>query len=521
MVCSSLFTALHCTALMSMSVSEDERVGMSEGVHAHSHRGDASVGDIMFDLSVNFLLYVVLIVVFYMLVRFYLEEATDSDGTAYTSYTPVPVLDEEEESEEVREGVNGVDTKHIGELNIPRQEIEIPSTALDVEIEQSDDELLGGDKTSQFEVPTSTGIRRVGSFLNVNEWVEPEGTKMEVIQKVLFCAGGLIVSFCIWALLQERILTHSYDGDYFVYSYGLVFFTRIGGLVLSSMLMHYYSAEMQWVSTPLVEFSFPSVANMLSSWCQYEALKYVSFPTQVLAKALKLVPVMLMGKFMHNKSYETYEYVCAATIGFGIYLFLSSSEDLELGQDVWGNLEDTHGVYCGVFLLGMFLIIDSFTAQWQKRMFDLKKEMSPVQMMLIMNAFSSAFSFITLVHQEELWLAYNFVVTHPAIIPHLLVFTLCATVGQIYIFYTVKHFGAVVFSIIMSTRILFSIVLSCIVYSHPVKELGVVGMITVFSAIVYRTKRKMDGQPLLRWKGQRDLEEDKNLVHEWHEHLDI
>jgi solute carrier family 35 (adenosine 3'-phospho 5'-phosphosulfate transporter), member B2 len=479
-----------------------------ETIHPQ-YRGDASVGDIMFDLSVNFLLYVVLIIVFYMLVRFYLEEATEMDGTSYTSYTPVPVVDEET-----------VDTKHIGELNIPREEVsEVASTAL--EVDQSEDEDNEEAKLSQFEVSTSTGIRRVGSFLNVNEWVEPEGTRMEVIQKALFCAAGLIISFCIWALLQERILTHSYDGDYFVYSYGLVFFTRIGGLVMSSMLMHYYSAEMQWVSTPLVEFSFPSVANMLSSWCQYEALKYVSFPTQVLAKALKLVPVMLMGKFMHNKTYETYEYVCAATIGFGIYLFLSSSEDLEFGQDVWGNLEDTHGVYCGIFLLMMFLLIDSFTAQWQKRMFDLKKEMSPVQMMLIMNAFSSAFSFVTLVHQEELWSVYNFVVTHPAIIPHLLVFTLCATVGQIYIFYTVKHFGAVVFSMIMSTRILFSIVLSCIVYSHPVKELGVVGMITVFSAIIYRTRRKMQGQPLLRWKGQRDLEEDKDLVHEWHEHLDI
>lgn len=32
---------------------------------------------------------------------------------------------------------------------------------------------------------------------------------------------------------------------------------------------------------PLYEYSFPSVSNMLSSWCQYEALSYVTFPTQV------------------------------------------------------------------------------------------------------------------------------------------------------------------------------------------------------------------------------------------------
>ncbi len=39
------------------------------------------------------------------------------------------------------------------------------------------------------------------------------------------------------------------------------------------------------VQAPLFKYSFCSFSNIMSSWCQYEALKYVSFPTQVLAKA--------------------------------------------------------------------------------------------------------------------------------------------------------------------------------------------------------------------------------------------
>lgn len=35
------------------------------------------------------------------------------------------------------------------------------------------------------------------------------------------------------------------------------------------------------VAAPLYKFSFCSVTNIISAWCQYEALKYVSFPTQV------------------------------------------------------------------------------------------------------------------------------------------------------------------------------------------------------------------------------------------------
>jgi hypothetical protein len=66
------------------------------------------------------------------------------------------------------------------------------------------------------------------SFLNVNNWGEPVGTKHEVLQSVFFCGLGLHISFLIWGLLQERMLTQTYNGEYFVYSYGLVFINRLG-----------------------------------------------------------------------------------------------------------------------------------------------------------------------------------------------------------------------------------------------------------------------------------------------------
>ena len=111
----------------------------------------------------------------------------------------------------------------------------------------------------------------------------------------------------------------------------------------------------------------------------------------------------------------------------------------------------------------------------------------------------------------------TFVYTHPEIILHLVIFCICSTVGQLFIFYTVKNFGAVVFSIIMSMRILFSTLLSCFVYAHPITELGFLGMAIVFGAITYRIRRKTDGKPLIRW---RETEEAKGIFHEWHEHLD-
>jgi adenosine 3'-phospho 5'-phosphosulfate transporter B2 len=239
---------------------------------------------------------------------------------------------------------------------------------------------------------------------------------------------------------------------------------------------------------------------------------------RTLTPILILFPlVMLVGKFMLNKSYESYEYASAGAIGFGLYLFLDSSENIDLKENVFGDAEGVRGTWCGVVLLMLFLFFDSFTGQWQTRMFSLNKALSPVQMMLIMNAFSAVFSFITLVHQEKLTGAMTFVYTHPAIVIHLIAFCICSTVGQLFIFYTVKNFGAVVFSIIMSIRILFSTLLSCFVYSHPIKELGFLGIGIVFAAIFYRIRRKTEGKSLIRW---RENEEAKVIFHEWHEHLD-
>lgn len=449
-------------------------------------RGEANLDDILFTLAVNFLLYVVLIIVFYMIVRFYLEEETHNESYA-------------------KQGYSAVQTEE--------NDVELPPTAID----QSDPgEIKAASVEDVPPIESPKKLKRSGSFLNVNDWGEPLGTKQEVILKAVFCAVGLNVSFGIWGLLQERILTQTYGGDFFEYSYGLVFINRLGGLLLSLYLMYHFQVE--WVSSPLWEYSFPSVANMLSSWCQYEALKYVSFPTQMLAKALKLVPVMLMGKFLHNKSYESYEYVSAAAVGFGLYLFLDSSEHIDFRQNVFGDPEGISGVWCGVVLLILFLFFDSFTGQWQTRMFQLYRDMSPLQMMLTMNAFSAIFSFITLVHQEELYSALVFVNDHPSMYLHLAIFCICSTVGQLFIFYTVKNFGAVVFSIIMSIRILFSTVLSCLVYSHPITELGFLGMVIVFGAIGYRIRRKTEGKSLIRW---RETEEAKVVFNEWHEHLDI
>lgn len=458
-------------------------------------RGEANLDDILFNLAVNFLLYVVLIIVFYMLVRFYLEEETSHAPQSLNEKNGYSLLN----SDEVDDS-----TETITPNEIPDEEMEIvdePSKIIKLESKRIEIRPLHRSKSS---------------FLNINFRDEHEGTKEQVMMKLIYCGVGLNICYGIWGILQERILTQSYDGDFFEYSYGLVFINRFFGLLLSIFLMYYM--QIPWVTSPLWEYSIPSVANMLSSWCQYEALKYVSFPTQMLAKAFKMLPIMLMGYFIHSKSYETYEYVSAIAVGFGLYLFLDSTEHIDFKQNVFGDRESIKGAWCGVVLLILFLFFDSFTGQWQKRLFQIYTEMSAVQMMLIIDAFSALFSFITLVHQEDLENSLTFVYNHPEMYLHLILFSIFSTVGQVLIYYTVKSFGAVNFSIIMAVRILTSTLLSCAVYSHSFTELGFLGFVIVFGAIGYRIHQQVQGKQLFNVK---EIDNAQNVIYEWHEHVDV
>ena len=342
-------------------------------------------------------------------------------------------------------------------------------------------------------------------------------SKKAVLTRLLTCAIGLNVSFLVVGILQERMLTRPYDGgEYFTSSYGLVFLNRLGGFILSALL--YWLAKPKPTNAIFFEFSFPSVSNMLSSWCQYEALKYVSFPTQMLFKCFKLAPIMLMGKYLGNKSYPMHDYVVALLIGLGIAVFMVSTEPMDFGFSSTGGPETWGGTLCGIMLLIFFLCFDSFTGQWQSRMFHRHSDLTPAHMMLMVNAFSMVFGFITLVHTHEIESFWAFLGRHPEVHMHVVVFSVGNTIGQIFIFQTIRSFGAVVFAIVMNTRIILSILCSCLIYSHAVPSQGVFGLFVVFASVAYRIKRQTAGT-IIKWREQR--EQGRDWLKEVHEHMDM
>lgn len=296
---------------------------------------------------------------------------------------------------------------------------------------------------------------------------------------LLYCFFGLQVSYLTWGYLQEKIITQEYENvagnkDRFQDSQFLVFINRILAFLISGLYLIVQRQPQH--KAPLYKYAFCSLSNIMSSWCQYEALKYVSFPTQVLAKASKIIPVMIMGKIISQTTYEYYEYVTAILISIGMTLFMLDSSD---------HKNDGATTASGIILLGGYLLLDSFTSTWQNALF-VEYGATSVQMMCAVNMFSCLLTALSLFQQSSFPRILSFMTKYPRFIMDCLLISICSASGQLYIFYTISKFGPVTFVIMMTIRQGLAILLSCLIYHHRVTVIGIIGILLVFGSVFLR-----------------------------------
>lgn len=333
----------------------------------------------------------------------------------------------------------------------------------------------------QGQEPEKGSLEEAG--VKAKETAKPKETLCRQCLVLVWCAAGLLGSYLTWGLLQERIMAFEYGktdtepGEHFVNSQFLVFMNRILAFVVA-MLYMVCTAQPRHTA-PLYKYSYSSLSNIMSSWCQYEALKFVSFPVQVLAKSSKVIPVMLMGKLVSKKSYAYHEYLTALLISVGVSVFLLSGEDSVRGD---GQATTISGI---LILLG-YLTFDAFTSNWQGELFK-QHNMTSMQMMAGVNLFSVLFTTVSLAEQGGFFDSVAFMLKYPAFLWHVTLLSITSATGQLFIFYTISRFGPITFTIIMTIRQGVAILLSCLIYGHPVNASGMGGVLIVFAAIFIRT----------------------------------
>ena len=172
---------------------------------------------------------------------------------------------------------------------------------------------------------------------------------------------GLQISFLIWGLLQERIMTRTYGNERFTNSQFLVFVNRFLAMIIAYILLRIFCSKKKSYSNrpALYSYGIISYANCMSTWFQYESLLYISFPVQVIAKSMKTIPVMIVGKCVAGKTYPPRQYLLMLLMATGLALFLIGyNESGTVKASVKKIDKNLEGIttLSGVFLLVCYLV---------------------------------------------------------------------------------------------------------------------------------------------------------------------
>lgn len=179
-------------------------------------------------------------------------------------------------------------------------------------------------------------------------------------------------------------------------------------------------------STNVIFYASCSLTYLLAMVTSNMALRWLPYPTQVVGKSAKPIPVLLLGVLIGNKQYDLKKYVCIFTIVIGVVLFMYKD-----GKASNAKLDDSFGL--GELLLILSLSMDGLTGAIQDRMRSSSRP-SAQQMMLAMNGWSTLILIAGLLVTGELFQFVAFTSKYPFLLINLSLLALTGAFGQLFIF---------------------------------------------------------------------------------------
>ena len=150
----------------------------------------------------------------------------------------------------------------------------------------------------------------------------------------------------------------------------------------------------------------------------------------------------------------------------------------------------------GVLFLLVYIFCDAFTSNWQSKIYLQygRDNVDSFQMMLGVNSFAILFTLFGLLTSGDLPVVLEFLRVNPGAVANCLVTSLTSASGQLFIFKTIKDFGPVPFTLIMTIRQILSIIISSMLFAHPISPKSLVGAATVFGVLGKNMKWKLEKQ---------------------------
>eukprot|EP01106_Pelomyxa_sp_JSP_P018211 TRINITY_DN810_c0_g2_i6.p1 TRINITY_DN810_c0_g2~~TRINITY_DN810_c0_g2_i6.p1 ORF type:complete len:386 (-),score=83.19 TRINITY_DN810_c0_g2_i6:127-1284(-) len=297
---------------------------------------------------------------------------------------------------------------------------------------------------------------------------------------LMLCTLGIYLFYLLFGLVQEHLTLTKYDGEKFLFTSFLIVVQCIGNCIVAFSIMWWNGGRLR-PAGHVVPYVVLAVVYVTAMFCSNKAIYYLDYPTQVLAKSCKPIPVLLMGLLFFPKRKYTFEkiaYVCVITAAVSVFMF----EKVTGTEAKAAHQVATQSSTFGVILLAISLLCDGFTGQIQDYISDTYNE-SPYHMMFYINGISALLLGAMVVWSGECVAAVGFSVHHAAVVAPIALFSALSAAGQVCVYVTITRFGSLVCATITTTRKFTSVIVSVLCFGHQLTVVQWVAVIVVFGGL--------------------------------------
>ncbi|GEM11000.1 zinc finger, C2H2-type transcription factor [Rhodotorula toruloides] len=330
---------------------------------------------------------------------------------------------------------------------------------------------------------------------------------------------GLIAVYSLYGFLQEKIMkstTYGPDKQHFTSSSLLIFLNRLFSIAVGLAIRFWKTRQEPKGSTfsqrlrpasPYYAYASVAASNFASTTCQYQALRYVSYTTQSLAKTSKMIPVLVVGACIYRKTYRPREWVAASVILAGCATYLFSTPPSSRAHDIPTATADRSTALVGaIYLLG-YVFFDGLVSSTQEAVFgknpsstDPFGPQSPVlDQMIWTNVFAALIAIAASIASTatgSLWPDLELLLTSARLLWDICIFSAASAVGLIILLNTIASFGALTSSLVMTIRQFLSILINAAAFNNfsSVSLVGWIGVLWVASGIWIKVNKRGDGR---------------------------
>ncbi|CAK0847958.1 unnamed protein product [Prorocentrum cordatum] len=325
---------------------------------------------------------------------------------------------------------------------------------------------------------------REGSTGSIVELVEG---KVSRIGPLLVCALVIHVVYILYALVEEFLTLRYFGGlpedggELFQYPAFNVVVNHACGTLLAifALRVRGVPAFGPHLKMTLIPLSSDYASTLLQHVCAY----MIYYPTLVLMKGFKVLPVMLLGLVLRNRRYTTLDYFEGVLISVLVGIFVWDFQ-VQQGESFIGQSS------LGILLMLICVVMQSLTSCLEDYAYQLAN-MDAAQMLFGLEMMSTAVGVCYLAVTRQVSSPIEFLMRYPESLLYVMVEAVASAVGAYACTLTVRLYGPAVFTLLMTSRQCVSLVLSVLVFSHSLDTAETALLVVVILVLLAASLRRV------------------------------